>query len=71
MSKEHCCQIDCDKDAEWEIYADGVPDTALSIPKVDDYTYISVMIDIKELAEKKRRRELNQRLKRLWDGSSQ
>jgi len=26
-TKEHCCQIDCDKDAEWEIYADGVPDT--------------------------------------------
>lgn len=27
MGKEHCCQIDCKKDAEWEIYADGVPDT--------------------------------------------
>jgi len=27
MSKEQCCQIDCKKDAEWEIYADSVPDT--------------------------------------------
>lgn len=26
--KEHCCQIDCNEDAEWEIYAEGVPDTA-------------------------------------------
>jgi len=25
--KEHCCQIGCEKEAEWEIYADGVPDT--------------------------------------------
>ena len=28
VGKEHCCQIDCEKDAEWEIYADGVADTA-------------------------------------------
>ncbi len=27
MVKEVCCQIDCTKDAEWEIYADAVPDT--------------------------------------------
>lgn len=27
MSKEICCQIDCKKDGEWEIYADNVPDT--------------------------------------------
>ena len=27
MDKEQCCQKDCKKDAEWEIYADGVPDT--------------------------------------------
>ena len=24
---EICCQIDCKKPAEWEIYADAVPDT--------------------------------------------
>lgn len=45
-------------------------DTALSIPKVDDYTYISVMIDIKESAERKRIRELNWRLENLRNGSS-
>ena len=28
IEKEHCCQIDCNEDAEWEIYAEGVPDTA-------------------------------------------
>jgi len=28
MEKEHCCELNCTKDAEWEIYADGVPDTA-------------------------------------------
>ena len=27
MTKEICCQIDCKKDAEWEIYAESVPDT--------------------------------------------
>lgn len=43
--------------------------TAASTIEVNDYTYISVMIDIKEMAEKKRIRELNRRLKRLRDGS--
>lgn len=23
MSKENCCQIDCDETAEWEIWAEG------------------------------------------------
>jgi len=27
MRKELCCQINCEKEAEWEIYANGVPDT--------------------------------------------
>jgi len=27
-TKEHCCKIGCIKDAEWGIYADGVPDTS-------------------------------------------
>ncbi len=27
MAKEICCQIDCEEPAEWEIYAEGVPDT--------------------------------------------
>jgi len=27
MEKELCCQIDCNETAEWEIYADAVPDT--------------------------------------------
>lgn len=35
-----------------------------------DSIYISVMIDIKELAERKRIRELNRRLERLQNGSS-
>jgi len=26
--KGHCCQINCKEEAEWEIYAKGVPDTA-------------------------------------------
>jgi len=26
--KGHCCQINCNEEAEWEIYAKGVPDTA-------------------------------------------
>jgi len=25
--KEPCCKVGCEKEAEWEIYADGVPDT--------------------------------------------
>lgn len=45
-------------------------DSTLATTKIDDYTYISVMIDIKELAEKKRIRELNRRLERLRDGGS-
>ncbi len=26
--KEHCCELNCTKTAEWGIYAKGVPDTA-------------------------------------------
>ena len=27
LTNEICCQKDCKEDAEWEIYADSVPDT--------------------------------------------